>query len=234
MGRKARKRSLTVALAMMGMCGAALALAPTAVRADATALPPAFGEEVPAIEPIKGEDGIYHQSWFLNSFMDLREDFAEARAQGKRFAIIFEQRGCVYCVRLHTDVMAKKFINDYIRENFTILQVNYHGDREMIDFDGTPLTEKRLRARWGIIFTPTIIFFKDDLTGLDGQWGMPLEVARMSLGIGPGTLYDMFAWVRSGTYKADPDFQRFHLTRIAARKVLKAAGETPGPLDAGQ
>lgn len=200
--------------------------------ASAGELPPPIGADEPAAPPVKGEDGIYHQPWFNNAtFLDLREDFEEARKAGKRYAVIFEQRGCVYCVKMHTEVLAKRYINDYVRENFAIQQFDMWGAREVTDFDGTKLQEKQLAERWGVMFTPTIIFFKDDLTGLDGQWGQPLEVARMNLGIGAGTFYDMFVWVRHKIYEQDRNFQRFHLARYHEREALAAAekGEASKP-----
>lgn len=212
------KRSLAVVVS--------LALLGVLTSATGAELPPPIGPAEPAAEPIKGEDGIYHQPWFNNaSFLDLREDFEEARAAGKRFAIIFEQRGCIYCVKMHTEVFAQRYINDYVRENFAILQFDMWGAREVTDFDGTKLQEKKLAERWGVMFTPTIIFFKDDLSGLDGQWGQPLEVTRMNLGIGAGTFYDMFVWVRHKIYEQDRNFQRFHLARYHERETL--AGNAP-------
>ena len=202
----------------------AVATSPTAaVSADGPKLPPAIGPDEPAVVPEKGEDGIYHQKWFVNSFFDLREDFAEAKTKGKRLAIIFEQRGCIYCVKMHTEVLKKRYINDYVRENFEVIQFDMWGSREVTDFDGTKLPEKKLAERWGIMFTPTVIFFKEDLDGMEGQWGQPLEVARMNLGIGPGTFYDMFTWVRAKVYERDRNFQRFHLMRYDERdKIAKA------------
>lgn len=198
-----------------------LALLSALAPATCAELPPPIGPGEPVAKPIKGEDGIYHQPWFNSaSFLDLREDFEEARAAGKRFAIIFEQRGCIYCVKMHTEVFAQRYINDYVRENFAILQFDMWGSREVTDFDGTRLEEKKLAERWGVMFTPTIIFFKDDLGGLDGQWGQPLEVTRMNLGIGAGTFYDMFVWIRHKIYEQDRNFQRFHLARYHEREAL--------------
>jgi len=171
------------------------------------------------VAPIAGDDGIYHQSWFANSFLDLKEDFREAKAAGKRLAVIFEQRGCVYCIKMHTEVLSKKYINDYVRENFHIIQLNMWGAREVTDFDGTRIPEKRLAERWGILFTPTIVFYKRELAGLEGKWGQPLEVARMNLGIGAGTFYDMFAWIRAEVYEDDANFQRFHIKRVEEREA---------------
>ncbi|MCB1520541.1 MAG: thioredoxin family protein [Hyphomicrobiaceae bacterium] len=200
-----------------------------AAAADAAAqeLPPAVGAEVPAVPPLKGDDGIYHQPWFVQSFFDLKEDFAEAKAQGKRFAVIFEQRGCSYCTKMHTDVLSKRYINDYVRENFAVVQFDMWGSRDVTDFDGTKMSEKEIAERWGVLFTPTVVFFKEAIDGAAGQWGQPLEVARMNLGIGAGTFYDMFTWIRAKVYERDRNFQRFHLARHAERERMtkeKAGG----------
>src|SRR5262245_7488103 len=183
-------------------------------------LPPPVGPETPRVKPIL-EDGHYAQAWFHLSFLNLREDFAEAKAAGLRFAVIFEQRGCPYCVKLHTEVLSQRYINDYVRENFRIVQLDLFGSREVTDFDGTRLTEKALAERWGVIFTPTIVFFKDDLSGLDGQWGRALEATeRLPLSYGPDTFYDLFVWVRHKLYGRDGNFQRFHIARVAEREAL--------------
>lgn len=198
----------------------------TAISADA--LPPAIGPSEPLVTPEKGDDGIYHQSWFVDSFLDLREDFETAKKEGKRFAVVFEQRGCGYCVKMHKEVLAKRYINDYIRENFTVVQLNMWGSREVTDFDGKKMPEKKLAERWGIMFTPTVVFFKDDIESVEAKWGQPLEVTRMSLGVGPGTFYDLFVWVRAKVYASDRNFQRFHLRRYDERKAIEDAKKKSG------
>ena len=194
--------------------------APAGATEGAPPMPPAIGAEEPAVVPEKGDDGIYHQKWFVNSFFDLQEDFADAKAKGKRLAIVFEQRGCIYCVKMHTEVLAKRYINDYVRENFAVIQFDMWGSREVTDFDGQKMPEKKLAERWGIMFTPTVIFLKESIDDMKGQWGQPLEVARMNLGIGPGTFYDMFTWVRAKVYEQDRNFQRFHLQRYDEREKI--------------
>lgn len=210
------------------LLAAVIALASTApsAAADVATLPPPTGVETPAVPPLKGEDGIYHQPWFVQSFFDLKEDHAEAKAKGKRFAVIFEQRGCSYCTKMHTDVLSKRYINDYVRENFAVVQLDMWGEREVTDFDGTRLAEKTIAERWGVLFTPTVVFFKENLDGHSGPWGQPLEVARMNLGIGAGTFFDMFTWVRAKVYEKDRNFQRFHLARHAEREALEKARTT--------
>lgn len=216
---------------MLAAVAVSLALWSGAAVADPAArLPPAIGPEKPLVKPIKGDDGLYHQAWFNTTLLNLREDFEEARREGKRFAVIFEQRGCSYCVKMHTEVLAQRYINDYVRENFRIVQLNLWGDREVTDFDGKVVTEKTLARRWAVVFTPTIIYFKDDLKGLDGKFGQELEVMRMGLGIGPGTFYDMFTWITIKGYETDEHFQRFHIRRYNEREAIakaKAEGKAP-------
>jgi thioredoxin-related protein len=195
-------------------------------RADDAALPPPVGPTAPRVEPLKEENGLYRQTWFAETFLDLRDDFAEAKAANKRFAIIFEQRGCPYCIKLHTEILPQKYINDYVRQNFFIVQLDLWGARDVTDFDGTKMSEKALAERWGVIFTPTIIFYKDDLAGLEGKWGRELEaIERLPLSYGRDTFYDLFVWVRTKLYERDKSFQRFHIARIAEREALKAAGK---------
>ena len=96
----------------------ALVLTLTA-QAGATAaeLPAPLGPETPRVAPINDENGLYRQSWFQLSFLNLKEDFAEAKAAGQRFAVIFEQRGCPYCTKLHTEILSQRYINDYVRRS---------------------------------------------------------------------------------------------------------------------
>ena len=203
--------------ALAALCLAALFPAGPAMAAEP--LPPASGAAEPKVEALRGEDGIWHQAWFVQSFLDLKEDHAEARTKGRRFAVIFEQRGCIYCTRMHTEVLAQRYINDYVRENFAILQLDMWGSREVTDFDGQKMPEKRLAERWGVLFTPTIVFFKEDVANAGAAFGPPLEIARMQLGIGAPTFYDMFVWVKAKVYEQDRNFQRFHLARMAERET---------------
>ncbi|HWB44816.1 MAG TPA: thioredoxin family protein [Hyphomicrobiaceae bacterium] len=199
----------------------------TAGADDLGPLPPPTGPKAPQVMPVKEDDGLYHQSWFVLSFLNLKDDFNEAKAKGKRFAVIFEQRGCPYCAKMHTEILSQKYINDYVRQNFDVVQLNLWGAREVTDFDGTAMSERDLAERWGIIFTPTIVFFKDDLTGLEGKWGRPLEaIERLPLSYGPDTFYDLFVWVRHKLYQRDKNFQRFHISRISERDALRAQAGT--------
>ena len=92
-----------------------------------------------------GDDGLHKAPWMRDTFKDLGEDLAEATAEGKRLMVLVEQRGCIYCTKLHEEVFVIPEIADYIEENFFVVQVNMFGDTEMTDFDGTALPDALLR-----------------------------------------------------------------------------------------
>src|SRR3954449_9676743 len=78
-------------------------------------------------EAVLTEDGLYRQPWFLESFLELADDLQGATNMGKRFAIMWELRGCPYCRETHLVNYARPEIEDYIKSNFEILQLNIIG-----------------------------------------------------------------------------------------------------------
>lgn len=164
-----------------------------------------------------GDDGLHKTDWMRDTFKDLREDLAEANAEGKRLAIIMEQRGCVYCTQMHEEIFPQPVLADYIRDNFFVVQMNLHGDTEVTDFDGEALSEKQAARKWGMLFTPTILFLPEEVP--EDQTAAQSAVAVMPGAFGLGTTIDMFTWVAEKRYERDngEDFQRYHARRIQER-----------------
>jgi thioredoxin-related protein len=168
-----------------------------------------------------GDDGLHIQPWIRDTFKDLQEDLDEANAEGKRLAIFFEQRGCIYCTKMHETVYPDPELSDYIDENFFVIQLNLHGDLEVVDFDGDTLTEKQIARKWGILFTPSVIFLPEEVE--EGKAAIQSAVAMMPGAFGRGTTLDMFTWVNEKRYDldSDEDFQRYHARRINERRAAK-------------
>ena len=167
-----------------------------------------------------GEDGLHKQDWFSITFRDIAEDIAAAAEEDKRLAIIFEQRGCIYCRQIHEEVLSDPKVSGYIKANYKVVQYNLYGDEEVVNLDGETLTEKTAARKWGIVFTPTILF-------LPAVAGSDMDTRRAAIASMPGafhkgTFLDMFTWVRERRYETDEDFQRYHARRIRERQ---AAGE---------
>src|SRR6266567_478276 len=87
-------------------------------------------------EAVLTDDGLYKQPWFLESFLELGDDLDGASKAGKRFAVMWELRGCPYCKETHLVNFADPKIEDYIKTNFEVLQLNIIGSRKVTDFDG--------------------------------------------------------------------------------------------------
>lgn len=164
-----------------------------------------------------GDDGLHKTDWMRETFKDLREDLAEANAEDKRLMLIVEQRGCIYCTRMHEQVFPRPEIDAYLRENFFVVQINLHGDTEVTDFDGEVLSEKAATRKWGLLFTPSILFLPEEVP--EGESAAQAAVALMPGAFEAATTLDMLTWVDEKRYilDTDEDFQRYHARRIQER-----------------
>ena len=152
-------------------------------------------------EAILTEDGLYRQPWFLESLLELADDLEGATENGKRLAIMWELRGCPYCKETHLVNFAKPEIENFVKERFDILQLNIIGAREVTDFDGERIPEKRLAEKYGIRFTPTFQFFPERSTGLDARKPREREVARAQGYLVPAQFLAMFKYVSERAYE---------------------------------
>ncbi len=177
----------------------------------------------PAHAGTMSDDGLHIQDWFLDSFLELQDDLSSASDAGKHFAVIFEQRGCPYCAKTHEVNFSHPKVLDYIPKNFDVLQLNLHGSREVVDFDGEVLEERRLARKWLVNFTPTIVFFPKDRELTKGKSGRHAEIARLPGYFKPFSFISMFRYVRNEVY-IDNTFQNFLSAEISAYKA--ASGPT--------
>lgn len=156
------RRVAAIPLSRRGLSVLVLAVAPTGLSRAA---------------PVRTELG-YTQDWFAESFLDLPEDLKEATAAGQRLAVVFEQRGCPYCIEMHTDHLVEPAIEGFVRRRFRFVQLDLHGARRVTDFDGQVMEERQLARKWRVVFTPTIVFFPERLPD-PPRPGREIEVARM-------------------------------------------------------
>lgn len=167
-----------------------------------------------------GDDGLHKPDWLQNTFHDMTDDLAEATDSGRRLMVIWEQRGCIYCTRMHENVFPDPEIDAFIRAHFFVVQMNLFGDIEVTDFDGEVLTEKRMARKWGVVFTPTMMFFPEAVGTLPANQE---AVLTMPGAFERGTVLDMFTWiVEHGYENEDEHFQHYHARMIEQRR--SAAG----------
>jgi len=160
-----------------------------------------------------GEDGLHKTDWMRETFKDLSEDLDEAKAEGKRLAIIFEQRGCIYCTQMHEEVFVDPEVDAFIRDNYFFVQMNLFGDVEVTDFDGDTRSEKEMAQKWGVLFTPTILFLPEDQPEPDTT-AVEAAVVSMPGAFGKWTTLNMLTWVVERGYEGSENFQKYHARRL--------------------
>ena len=169
-----------------------------------------------------GDDGLHIAPWIEETFLDLREDLAEATANGQRLMVMIEQRGCIYCSKMHEDVWVVPDIQAMLQDDFYVLRINMHGSTEVTDFDGEVMEEREIARRWRNMFTPTILFFPEtvpeDITGIEAA------AVVMPGAFGRWTTFNMLNWVLEKGYEGDEDFQRYH-ARMFADQAAQGATE---------
>lgn len=166
-----------------------------------------------------GEDGLHKEDWFALTFRDVAEDIETAKEEGKRLVMIFEQRGCIYCAKMHEDLLSDPEVADFIKANFKVVQYNMFGDEEVTDLDGEVLTEKTAARKWGYVFTPTLVFLPEDAP--EGMTVAEAAVATMPGAFGKWTFLNMFQWVAEKGYEGEEHFQKYHARYI---NELRAQG----------
>ena len=105
----------------------------------------------------------YHEqpAWFKQSFLDIREDVQDAAAAGKRVMLYFYQDGCPYCRKLLDTNFGLRELAERTQKNLDVIAINLWGDREVTDFSGNSVTEKRFAEALKVMFTPTLVFLDE-------------------------------------------------------------------------
>jgi thioredoxin-related protein len=152
--------------------------------------------------PILTDDGLYRESWFIESFLELADDLDSAHKQGKRLALMWELKGCPYCRETHFVNFARRDIAEFVRSNFDILLLNMLGSRKVTDFDGVELSEKQLAAKYGVRYSPTLQFFPETIADLQSKAPDKREVSRIAGYLMPDDFLAMFRYVRANAYES--------------------------------
>jgi len=163
-----------------------------------------------------GDDGLYKSPWMRNTFKDLREDLGDANSEGKRLMVMIEQRGCIYCKKMHEEVYPIPEIENYIEDHYFVVQLNMFGDTEVTDFDGTVMSEREAVKKWGMLFTPTILYFPQEVA--DDLTAAQAAVAVVPGAFGRYTTLNMLRWIVEKGYEGDESFQKYHARMLQKEK----------------
>jgi thioredoxin-related protein len=173
---------------------------------------------MPAFAAVLGDDGLHKADWMVETFKDLREDHADAVAEGKTLLVMIEQRGCIYCTKMHEEVYPTPVIDAALREDFYVIQINMFGDVEVTDFDGTTLPEKDMVRRWNAQFTPTLMFFPPEVA--EDATASQAAIVTMPGAFGKSTTLNLLNWVSEGHWQGEENFQKYHARMIAENGLV--------------
>lgn len=114
------------------------------------------------IGKVLGIADIVMPSYFKDSFLDFREESAEAAESGKHMLIFADLKGCPYCAEMIKDNFLA-YENDggnreLIQKNFDSVHIDIKGSRDVAFNETTDVTEKELAQALQVKYTPTLLF----------------------------------------------------------------------------
>lgn len=162
-----------------------------------------------AFEP--GEEG---PAWFKQSFLDVREDIAEAGKSNRKLMLYFYLDGCPYCTRFLRETLSLKDIASRTRKHFDVVAIDVRGSREVTDLSGRKMPEKDFAVATGVKYTPTFIVFDDSGKTLMRLIGFQ-SPARFDAAID---------YIATAAYRLNPDFDTYLKARAAATMLRDERG----------
>jgi len=122
----------------------------------------ALGQENINKEEIKNDAPRDPYKYFFNeTWGDLKEELAKAKAQGKKGVFVFfEMDECPFCHFMKTNIINQKVVQDYYRKKFLNIVVDIEGDIFIKNFKGKSLKQKDFAVRENRVrATPVMAFF---------------------------------------------------------------------------
>ncbi len=157
-------------------------------------------------EPASGK--LHQDPSFLRAPYDLT---AKARKDEKYLMVMFEQKQCRACDELHNDIFQRPRTRAELKHVDTVL-LDMWADTPVVTPAGKSTTASAWASKLNIKYAPTTVFF--DQSGN--------EVFRMEAYLKAFHVQGAMAYVYSGAYRTQPNFQRFLQAR---RAELEKQGE---------
>jgi len=125
----------------------------------------AFAESPKKMGQVLGIADVVIPEYFKDSFLDFREESAEAVEAGKHMLVFADLKGCPYCAQMLKDNFTKTEKeggnSEFIKKNFDSIHINIKGSREVAFNETTEVTEAELASVLKVNFTPTLLFMND-------------------------------------------------------------------------
>lgn len=105
---------------------------------------------------------------FFHPFLgDLRDEFAQARASGRKgLMVMYHFEECPSCQRMRREVLNQSEVQDWFRRAFIVLPIDIRGAQPITDLNGKTQSEADYGREMMIRGTPTFDFYALDGTRL--------------------------------------------------------------------
>lgn len=147
---------------------------------------------------------LHSESWLMKAPLQL----AAAKKSGKPLLVLFEQKECAACDELHGEAFARADVTDLLKQ-YQVAQVDVASRESVQTPGGETLSGRDWAHRIGVFYTPSLVFFD-----AEGR-----EVFRVEGYLRSFHLASSLEYVASGSYRTQPEFQRFIESRAAQRRA---------------
>ena len=107
----------------------------------------------------RGTARIEYPHWFRQSFLDLRDDLAEAGESGKRGVILMlSQSNCSHCQAFLDTTLSDPATVRRVQAHYDVVALDIFSDLELTNIDGSVSTVKDFAETVSARLTPTLIF----------------------------------------------------------------------------
>lgn len=153
----------------------------------------AFRDWLAQQQPVAASGKLHREKRFLSWPYDLQK-----RTGNKPLMVLFEQKECAPCDELHGEALRRMETQPLLKQ-LDVAVVDIWAKDKLKTPSGKSLSEKEWAKQLGIQYAPSLVFF-------DAQGR---EVFRTEAYLRPFHLQSAMEYVTSGSYKTQPEFQRY-------------------------
>jgi thioredoxin-related protein len=157
-----------------------------------------FRDFLASQQPIAATGTLHREAQYLQPPFDLRR----AAAEGKPLLVLMEMKQCPPCDELHQDILQRESIRSTL-DQFDVALVDIWSSAPLVTPAGETLPATDWAASLKINYAPSLLFF-------DHQGR---EVFRVEAYLKGFHIQTAMEYVRSGSYREQPNFQRYIQSR---------------------
>ncbi|MCU7904283.1 MAG: thioredoxin fold domain-containing protein [Candidatus Thiodiazotropha sp. (ex Epidulcina cf. delphinae)] len=161
-----------------------------------------FRDYLAQIRPVAASGKLHRQAGYLQPPYDLRRS---SRHGGKPLLVLMEMKQCPPCDELHQQILNRPGLHETL-QGFDVALVDIWSAEELISPDGERIKATDWAEKLGIQYAPSMLFFD----------ARDREVFRSEAYLRTFHIHAAMDYVLSGSYREQPNFQRFVQARAEA------------------